>query len=35
VKEFEEARYATVVHNAMMDETFYVSQFVKGLKNEI
>jgi hypothetical protein len=35
VKEFEEARYATVVHNPMMDETFYVSQFVKGLKNEI
>jgi hypothetical protein len=35
VKEFEEVRYATAVHNPMMDEIFYVNQFVRGLKNEI
>jgi hypothetical protein len=25
VKEFEEVRYATIVHNPVMDETFYVT----------
>jgi hypothetical protein len=35
VKEFEEVRYATTVHNPVMDETFYVTQFDRGLKSEI
>jgi hypothetical protein len=32
---FEEARYATILHNPEMGETFFVSQFVKGLKGEL
>jgi hypothetical protein len=35
IQDFEDARYATSVHNPKMDETFYVTQFVKGLKGEI
>jgi hypothetical protein len=35
VKEFEELRYATTVHNPMMDETFYVTQFIRGMKIDI
>jgi hypothetical protein len=35
IQDFEDARYATLVHNPEMDETFYVTQFVKGLKGEI
>jgi hypothetical protein len=34
-QEFEEARYATAVHNPGMDEIFFVNQFVKGLKTEL
>jgi hypothetical protein len=34
-QEFEEARYAIVVHNPRMDEIFFVDQFVKGLKVEL
>lgn len=35
VKNFEDARYATAVHNHTLDETFYVAQFIKGLKHEL
>lgn len=35
VEEFEEARYATAVHNPELGEVFFVAQFMKGLKNEI
>lgn len=35
IQEFEDAHYVTSVHNLEMDETFYVTQFVKGLKGEI
>ncbi|GJN20898.1 hypothetical protein PR202_gb08332 [Eleusine coracana subsp. coracana] len=35
VAEFEEARYATAMHNHELDEIFFVTQFVKGLKPEI
>lgn len=34
-KSFDEARYTTSVHNHTLDETLYVSQFVKGLKPEL
>lgn len=34
-KSFDEARYTTLVHNHTLDETLYVSQFVKGLKPEL
>jgi hypothetical protein len=35
VQEFEEARYSAAVHNPELDETFFVTQFVKGLKGDI
>jgi hypothetical protein len=34
-KEFDEARYATSVHNHYLDETLYVAHFVNGLKHEL
>lgn len=34
-KSFDDARYTTSVHNHTLDETLYVSQFVKGLKPEL
>jgi hypothetical protein len=34
-KSFDEVRYTTSVHNHTLDETLYVSQFVKGLKPEL
>lgn len=34
VKNFEEACCATAVHNHTLDETFYVAQFIKGLKKQ-
>ncbi|GJN02857.1 hypothetical protein PR202_ga20245 [Eleusine coracana subsp. coracana] len=33
--EFESLRYMVAMHNTAMDETFFVSQFVKGLKEGI
>jgi hypothetical protein len=35
VKHFEEARSVTSVHNHTLDDTFYVAQFIKGLKHEL
>ncbi|GJN24779.1 hypothetical protein PR202_gb12542 [Eleusine coracana subsp. coracana] len=35
IEEFEAARYATAMHNAELDETFFVTQFIKGLKPEL
>lgn len=32
---FDDLRYAAAVHNPQMGELFYVTQFVKGLKEEI
>jgi hypothetical protein len=34
-KVFDEARYATFVHNHDLDETFFVAHFIKGLKQEL
>jgi hypothetical protein len=34
IQEFEDSRYATMVHNPRLDETFFVSQFIKGLRGE-
>jgi hypothetical protein len=34
-KAFDEARYATSVHNHDLDETLYVVHFIKGLKQEL
>jgi hypothetical protein len=34
-KAFDEARYATSVHNHDLDETLYVAHFIKGLKQEL
>jgi hypothetical protein len=34
-KLFDEARYATSVHNHDLDETLYVAHFIKGLKQEL
>jgi hypothetical protein len=34
-KVFDEARYATSVHNHDLDETLYVAHFIKGLKQEL
>ncbi|KAK3132522.1 hypothetical protein QOZ80_6AG0523620 [Eleusine coracana subsp. coracana] len=35
VAAFQEARYATAMHNPELDEIFFVTQFMKGLKPEI
>lgn len=35
LKEFEEVRYSNSVHNHELDETLFVTQFIKGLKNEL
>jgi hypothetical protein len=35
LKEFDEVRYATVVHNQGLDETLFVAHFIKGLKQEL
>jgi hypothetical protein len=35
VHAFEEAKYANTLHNPGLGETFFVSQFVKGLKGEL
>jgi hypothetical protein len=34
-KVFDEARYATSIHNHDLDETLYVAHFIKGLKQEL
>jgi hypothetical protein len=35
VEEFDQARYMTAMHNPLLDETFFVTQFIYGLKLEI
>lgn len=35
VHEFEQARYQAAVHNTRLDELFFVTQFIHGLKLEI
>jgi hypothetical protein len=35
ISEFEQARYGVTVHNPQYDETYFVTQFVRGLKFEI
>jgi hypothetical protein len=35
VSMFDDLCYNTTVHNPQLDETFFVAQFVKGLKREI
>jgi hypothetical protein len=35
ILEFEQARYGVTVHNPQYDETYFVTQFVRGLKFEI
>lgn len=35
VQAFEEVRYATTLHNPKLDETFFVSRFIKGLKGKL
>lgn len=35
ISEFEQARYGVTVHNPLFDETYFVTQFVRGLKFEI
>jgi hypothetical protein len=35
ISEFEQARYGVIVHNPQYDETYFVTQFIRGLKFEI
>lgn len=35
LKEFDEIRYSTSVHNHTLDETLFVAHFIKGLKPEL
>jgi hypothetical protein len=35
ILEFEQARYGVTVYNPQFDETYFVTQFVRGLKFEI
>ncbi|KAK3118794.1 hypothetical protein QOZ80_9BG0707950 [Eleusine coracana subsp. coracana] len=35
ISPFEAAKYANAMHNPELDETFFVTQFIKGLKQEI
>ena len=35
IKAFHKARYANSMHNPNLGETFFVSQFIKGLKGEL
>jgi hypothetical protein len=35
ISEFEQARYGVTVHYPLFDETYFVTQFVRGLKFEI
>jgi hypothetical protein len=35
ISEFEQDRYGVTVHNPLFDETYFVTQFVRGLKFEI
>jgi hypothetical protein len=35
VEEFDQARYMTYMHNPLLDETFFITQFIHGLKLEI
>lgn len=35
MQEFEENHYVVVVHNPKLDEIFFVSQFITGLRGDI
>lgn len=35
VQKFQDARYASTVHNLELDETFFITQSIKGLVGDI
>lgn len=35
IQEFQELRYGTAIHNPELDEIFFVTQFLKGLRSEL